>query len=75
MPRPSGKAERIRRTERIIARRMPYTRDHGTGRIGRSRKHHPLDCGRTRCWLCHPDKIMDEPKPADERRKLPDEPR
>ena len=70
----SRKAGRIRRTERILARRKPVTDAYGHRPPGRNRKTHPLDCGRTRCRLCHCDKLFNEPKPADERRKLPDEP-
>lgn len=31
---------------------------------GRFRKRHPLDCGRSRCKLCHSEKIFKRRNPA-----------
>lgn len=52
------RAERRRRTERIVARRKEVMRWSGMlewaddRRIGRCKTLHPFDCGRPKCGIC-----------------------
>lgn len=52
------RAERRRRTERIVRRRIrvmrwSYMDEWATERyVGRCKKIHPFDCGRPRCGVC-----------------------
>ncbi len=58
------KAERMRRTQNKIAQRVKLIRRMFKNENwkpviepGRSRKKHPLDCGRARCPVCHRNKL------------------
>jgi hypothetical protein len=58
------KAERMRRTQNKIAQRLRLIRrmfpinENWKPMVepGRSRKKHPLYCGKSRCGVCHPGK-------------------
>ena len=60
------RAERRSRTSSIVVSRTKQyyllvnekSDPLSSRRIGRSRKHSHLDCGRTRCHTCHCDKLM-----------------
>ena len=57
----SKRARRRATTEQIVAARMRDWRRLGytitPQRKGRFKKHKPLDCGNTRCGLCHPEPV------------------
>ena len=64
----SKKAERRSRTENKQNSRMWYLKKiHNSDselpdrKIGRCRKHHPYDCGNSKCFCCHSNKIGKEP--------------
>jgi len=47
--------------QHIAKRRQKVAKQyHGwrANQAGRYRKKHPLDCGNTRCHVCHSDKLM-----------------
>lgn len=60
-----NKAERLRRTENIVRKRIASLKNQYKNinkeiplcKIGRCRKRHPYDCGYTKCYCCHHDKI------------------
>lgn len=49
------RGERRRRTENVIKQRA---KEHGEKASNRLAKKHPLDCGKSRCQLCHSDKVI-----------------
>lgn len=68
-----GKAERLYRTSKIVRKRLPFLdkmyRSFGRyclpipeKRIGQCRDRHPFDCGNSKCYTCHSDKLDNIPK-------------
>jgi len=65
----SKKAERRSRTKNKVASRLWYLRriynrsnsPIPQRKIGRCKKHHPYDCGNSKCFCCHSDKLGKEP--------------
>lgn len=54
----SDAGERRRRTDRIVARRVKTARHFDIPwPKGRFRQRKPFDCGHTRCFLCHSEKV------------------
>lgn len=61
----SRHGRRIRHTERIIENRLRFLRDMGSDGLYRKyleerhrlAKRHPWDCGHSRCWICHFEKL------------------
>lgn len=52
------------RTKNVVSRRYREMKHFNTGpitdrKVGRCKKHHPLDCGRPHCYVCHSMKILD----------------
>lgn len=39
----------------------PRNYDIGEGRRDNWNKRHPLDCGKTACYVCHGSKLLDDP--------------
>jgi hypothetical protein len=65
MDRESRRGRRIRHTERIIRNRLRFLRIMGPDEWYRKNleephrlaKKHPWDCGKSKCWLCHFEKL------------------
>jgi hypothetical protein len=72
------RAERMYRTSKVLRRRVPFVermyRNTNLAippkRIGQCRDRHPFDCGHTKCFCCHSDKLSDLPTPQDIRAEL-----
>ncbi len=60
-----NRGERISRTKKIVRKRLKALKKQYVdvdkpvppSKAGRCRKHHPNDCGNTKCYCCHSDKI------------------
>ena len=56
---------RRHQNERVVKNRKNYIPKVGSdvsGKlVGRCRKNHPCDCGHTKCYCCHCDKLDDIP--------------
>lgn len=60
-----SRGERISRTKKVVKKRLKALKKQyrsvgkeiPSAKIGRCRKHHPNDCGHTKCYCCHADKI------------------
>lgn len=70
----SKKAERRRRTAKVVRKRREYVNriyknkafvdrplDIPAKAFGRCKKHHPFDCGKSGCYACHCDKLDNIP--------------
>jgi hypothetical protein len=57
------KSERRYRTEKVSKKRQVFLRKMyrdksvPARKAGRCKKHHPHDCGKSQCYVCHCDKI------------------
>lgn len=61
-----SRSERRARTEAVVSRRSRDWRvligsEIDEYRRGRSKDRSPLDCGHTRCGICHGDKLSGHP--------------
>jgi hypothetical protein len=75
-----GKSERLYRTSKIVRKRIPFLEkmynqpfpvgDIPEKRIGQCRDRHPYDCGRTKCYACHCDKLDNIPTIQERRSAL-----
>lgn len=63
-----GKAERLHRTSKIVRKRLPFVEkiyrtfrgeisSIPAKRYGQCRDRHPWDCGHSKCYVCHCDKL------------------
>lgn len=62
-----GKAERMYRTSKVVRKRITFLEKMYYScmgncsipekRIGQCRDRHPWDCGHTKCYACHCDKL------------------
>lgn len=65
----SKKSQRRWNTRKKVVSRIPFLlrleKSFGFSasdrKIGRCRRHHPYDCGHTRCFACHYEKISKKP--------------
>lgn len=47
--------ERIMQNRFKLAKHIGYIEDYP---IGKMRKRHPFDCGKSKCFICHSEKIL-----------------
>ena len=65
MEKSKKRALRRSHADRVLHNRLKLSRELFTGRYAiewnkpsRFRDRHPLDCGKTRCMLCHGEKLL-----------------
>jgi len=71
--RESRHGRRIRHTERVIRNRLRFLRIMGPDEWykmhlrdrHRLAKKHPWDCGKSRCFICHSEKLLKQQRTKD----------
>jgi hypothetical protein len=73
------RSQRRHETERVAKKRLAEARNLGAGGFGKAwwakapgvaKNHHPVSCRRSRCLVCHYEKLMSIPTRAEIKAKL-----
>jgi hypothetical protein len=72
------RAVRRVQNKRVIKKRLKLVKkvsdkshyEHVSENPGRLRKQHPMDCGNSKCLLCHSEKVFDKKTPREQKQDM-----